>query len=119
MSDQELIQALRCIPKFGKDGWMKSDMAGVAFAAADRIANQSTYILALQKEIERLRAQLPRWIPVTERLPEPTVCVLIADATTGNMDVDAWGHDGWMSEDLYDGSITHWMPLPEPPEVEQ
>ena len=105
MSDQELIQALRCIPQFGKDGWMKSDMAGVAFAAADRIANQSTYILALQKE--------------TERLPEPTVCVLIADATTGNMDVDAWGHDGWMSEDLYDGSITHWMPLPEPPEVEQ
>ena len=39
--------------------------------AADRIANQNTHILALQKEIEGLRAQLPRWIPVEERLPEP------------------------------------------------
>ena len=58
-------------------------------AAADRIANQSTHIAALQQEIEKLRAQNSqlrgaaalvakesaelleqRWIPATERLPE-------------------------------------------------
>lgn len=56
--------------------------------AADRIANQSTHVVALQKEIEKLRGQNKqlreaaalvakksaellerRWIPVEERLP--------------------------------------------------
>ena len=35
-------------------------------AAADRIANQNTNIEALQQEIEKLRAQVPRWVPVAE-----------------------------------------------------
>ena len=50
--------------------WSSCDVDAVVLAAADRIANQNTHIAALQKEIEKLRAQLPRWIPVTERLPE-------------------------------------------------
>lgn len=58
--------------------------------AADRIANQGTHILALQREIEDLRSQNKqlreaaalvtkesaellerRWFPATERMPEP------------------------------------------------
>lgn len=35
--------------------------------AADRIANQNTHILALQKEIEKLRAQVHNWMPLPER----------------------------------------------------
>lgn len=134
MSNQELIQALRCIPKFGKDGWMKSDMTGVAFAAADRIANQNTHILALQKEIEGLRAQLPRWIPVTERLPEKEgwYHVAILDNTTKRISVELdmyavetannFQHEiGFCKDGRWDGreKVIAWMPLPEPPEVEQ
>ena len=114
--------------------------------AADRIANQNTHIAALQKEIEKLRGQNKqlreaaalvakesaellerRWIPVAERLPElqnwgasklvlgivqnesgypppnPCFCVYL-----GNQ---KWRIRGRMA------TITHWMPLPEPPEV--
>lgn len=34
------------------------DVDAVGFAAADRIANQNTNILALQREIEKLRGQV-------------------------------------------------------------
>ena len=110
--------------------------------AADRIANQDTHILALQKEIEGLRTQNEqlrgaaalvakesaellerRWIPVTERLPEDPVkkVLVFVPHTHGNI-VDAGrylGADGWVLEGWYltQNAVTHWMPLPEPPEV--
>lgn len=37
--------------------WSSCDVDAVGLAAADRIANQSTNIAALQQEIEKLRAQ--------------------------------------------------------------
>lgn len=68
-----------------------------------------------------------RWIPVTERLPEKQKDVLIY-FENGNAAVGFW-HD--QDEDVTfwcaytDGGYytdceaepTHWMPLPEPPEV--
>lgn len=82
--------------------------------------------------IAALREQ-PRWIPVTERLPDgwwidpetgygepeeyivfvkgaiaPTVANYINDKFV-NISQDATG---------FADEITHWMPLPEPPEVE-
>lgn len=38
--------------------WSSCNVDAVGLAAADRIANQSTHIAALQQEIEKLRAQL-------------------------------------------------------------
>ena len=83
MTDQELIQALRCTSAtggpvgnckkcpflrtehigadlaktFGQDCLEACDIDAVAIAAADRIANQNTHIAVLQKEIEKLRGQ--------------------------------------------------------------
>ena len=114
--------------------------------AADQLENQNAHIAALQQEIEKLRGQNEqlreaaalvakesaellerRWIPVEERLPEteswgaskvvlgivqnesgypppnPCFCVYL-----GNQQ---WTIRGRMA------TITHWMPLPEPPEV--
>lgn len=92
MTDQELIQALREHAEWQKGNeWETPITLGDDLVeAADRIANQNTHILALQKEIEDLRSQNKqlreaaalvtkesaellekRWIPVTERLPEP------------------------------------------------
>lgn len=108
--------------------WSSCDVDAVGLAAADRIANQSTHIAALQQEIEKLRGQVPRWIPVAERLPKteswgaskvvlgivqnesgypppnPCFCVYL-----GNQ---KWRIRGRMA------TITHWMPLPTDPEVE-
>ena len=60
----------------------------------------------------------PRWIPVTERLPEEYVDVLCYCSRNGQ-----YGCGEWSKEDngtiywtgLYGMIPTHWMPLPEPP----
>ena len=92
MKDQELVKALRKHAEWAQaNKWETPITLGDDLVeAADRIANQNTHILALQKEIERLRSQNEqlreaaalvtkesaellerRWIPVEERLPEP------------------------------------------------
>lgn len=72
MKDQELVKALREHAKWqrGNEWETPITLGDDLVEAADRIANQDTHIAALQMEIEKLRAQLPRWIPVEERLPE-------------------------------------------------
>ncbi|MCI7281960.1 DUF551 domain-containing protein [Dysosmobacter sp.] len=127
--------------------WASCDVDAVGLAAADRIANQNTHIAALQQEIEKLRAQLPRWIPVEERLPEERVLVNvlwvnrdpesyyekikgIPFSDTACFYRERWYWDspavidlleeyGKDEFDLVDDAveITHWMPLPEPLEV--
>jgi hypothetical protein len=58
----------------------------------------------------------PRWIPVSERLPEPGVRVLVFRAMSEPYSVTAaiLRHEGDVASDR---DTTHWMPLPEPPEV--
>jgi hypothetical protein len=68
---------------------------------------------------------MPKWIPVSERLPEEDQEVLVWNG--GGQCLKPWqGHvlceyrnGEWresQESDLYPG-ITHWMPLPAPPEV--
>lgn len=60
------------------------------------------------------------WIPVTERLPEPLVNVLVyyPDCKGEQMKIDFLDHDGFFlysDNGRYFGQPTHWMPLPEVP----
>lgn len=59
MKDQELVNALREHAEWQRGNeWETPITLGDDLAeAADRIANQDTHILALQKEIEKLRGQ--------------------------------------------------------------
>lgn len=133
MRDQELVSAIRrlkvetgSLACMGCGHEHNCGVSGCAVMqeAADRIANQSTHIAALQQGIEKLRAQLPRWIPVTERLPEDRSDVLVVAYWH-----ERWGvYMGWCAPeraawsvhigigDRSDIAVTHWMPLPEPPE---
>ncbi len=58
------------------------------------------------------------WIPVTDLLPDDDMLVLVAlsdgEVWTGYMDAEAWIDNVTGSE--LNGQVTHWMPLPEPPQ---
>ena len=65
--------------------------------------------------------RVPRWIPVTERLPENTVDVLVfRPKMKMEIGITCRINDEWLryGKDLHGNDvITHWMPLPEPPDV--
>ena len=152
MRDQKLVNALRCVStaggpmgdckkcpfyktepvpedlagKVNLTEWCSCDVDAVGLAAADRIANQSTHIAALQQEIEKLRGQLPRWIPVEERLPEvwrndETAELVNYMIYSPDFGVDIGNYHAkakkWLCMAL-PCTVTHWMPLPTGPEVE-
>ena len=67
-------------------------------------------------ELEKLR-DAQRWIPVGERLPDSRVCedVIVAAKLDGIVDREVcYWYGDYFSETL--GTITHWMPLPKPPQ---
>jgi hypothetical protein len=76
-----------------------------------------------ERQLQTLRAS--RWIPVSERLPEEDEDVLVMTAegkfASGGMHVASLDEDGVWYPSHGDGwefpDVTHWMPLPEPPEV--
>lgn len=61
------------------------------------------------------------WISVKDRLPAKHERVLIYDSVCHNIymawrddDLDVWFSEEYLPDFVY---VTHWMPLPEPPEV--
>ena len=109
------------------------------FPAADKIMELITLKALADAKIERLEARLEqtRWIPVAERLPPPARCeqYLVYVRSGGgpygdyeyNIDFAWWGEHWDQNGHGYDWNciccdwdgdvtITHWMPLPEPPE---
>lgn len=78
-------------------------------------------LILLEKEEEQ-----PKWIPVEDRLPDKEGRYLVCDggdvleacfSLTGQLRRPEWSTtDCYESEDL--DHVTHWMPLPNPPEGE-
>ena len=71
--------------------------------------------------IECLEAQVPRWISVEERLPEPFVSVLVhmpeeqphPTVREGYISNDGVWVAGSFAREY--GDVTHWAEMPEPP----
>ena len=97
-------------------------LRGVGFAAVSPSAGESASLLHYcvthaADEIEHLRAER-QWIPVSERLPVDGY-IVVGYASPDTIEVSEFHADdgrfwcvrgGWFN-------ATHWMPLPEPPEV--
>lgn len=125
MRDTNLVNALR---KHAE--WAEENQWETPITLGDDLTEAADRIEAQAKEIEKLRAQLPRWIPVEERLPEYNARVLVIDVYAGDGDefIAIWTReeypddpDGccWIDERGWWHAldeVTHWMPLPEPPE---
>ena len=66
----------------------------------------------------------PKWISVEERLPELHTKVLCCGKKGGRFiaELDTWGKEEHLCWDKKNGrgcpTVTHWMPLPEPPKGE-
>ena len=78
----------------------------------------------LYKQACDYKAMLPRWIPVTERLPEDLTRVIVfcEDGVSYGLCEHLIADDEevveWHDFLHYPITPTHWMPLPEPPKEE-
>lgn len=66
--------------------------------------------------IQQLEAKVPRWISVEERLPEKAGAYVVYGVGRIAFATFYPSIQMWVSN--VDAGITHWMPLPEPPEEE-
>lgn len=120
MTRQEIVQALRCCADHSCSAKCPAFPAGL-----DCREEMHKEVLALLERLTAENAALrekQRWIPVTERMPELEVPVLVLDRR-GNMIVRTLRRLVSDKEAVFrpDGlaprkNITHWMPLPEAPE---
>lgn len=149
MTNRELAAALRlCGTVRGPGDCQKCPFSNIldgtlcvpemTAACADALENTTTHVAVLQREIEKLRAQLemaqkPQWVSVNERLPElseedneqiqrlgilfaPEYVAVIKFATKATV-LMFTGSD-WIDDDGTPYDVTHWMPLPSAEEVE-
>ena len=126
MKNEEILTALRrcngrdCTgcPMRRKEGCMKALMDGAADLVeklTDRCARYAEEIAVLQER--------EKWVPVTERLPEVGKRVIVKDdifcgEAYRSISGDWYRYNGTSWADITDSPVTHWMPLPDGPEVE-
>ena len=116
MKNNEIVKALRAT-----ESRSKRELLDAAADLIEKLTDRCAEEIAVAQE-------RTRWIPVTERLPEEGVPVLInyigidgkvyADGVAVWTDYGCFWWEGSLAycEEEVAVPITHWMPLPEPPE---
>ena len=110
----KLIKRLR---ETSVDFGESDDVSVMMIEAANAIEDLITALTASNEVIAKNK---PKWIPVTELLPEESGSYLIANGRTV---VEAYYGKEWAGGNWTDPvemymtfHPTHWMPLPQPPE---
>ena len=75
----------------------------------------------LRRENAELRARVPKWISVDDRLPEPFVSVLVhmpGEEPCPTVREGFISNDGIWQSAMFrrePGEVTHWQPMPQTP----
>lgn len=109
-------------------GQLQMQLEGEVLKAVQRIhvdVDKEELIRALIYDRDQyskgFRDGTPKWIPVTDRLPEEWVAVLVWSKcgfceTAVYLGIPGKWRVTWDHTMLDEDTITHWMPLPDPPE---
>ena len=86
--------------------------------------DKSTFAKLMREGVQQLEAHVPKWISVKERLPEANVFAIVYvtnPAGWWDIELDCVDkHGNWtINADSDWHTVTHWMPLPEPPKEEK
>ena len=117
MTDKEIIRALRCCEK---EVCADGDLCPL-FSDADCIVHLHEaaidLIERLTAENAALREEVPQWISVDDRHPQPGTRVLATDGVfvgeAYRTSADTWRrYDGIAMRDCIGSVVTDWMPLP-------
>lgn len=126
MDYSELVKKLR-----EHNGWALNETLDAAADAIEKLQKERDNWKTTAEDwrdayyhwFENYQNDVPKWIPVTERLPESGVRVLVMrfDYVTNTPFCDLlWFDKGewWNRYFRGDYAVTHWMPIPEPPKEE-
>lgn len=126
MTKEQLVHGLRYCSAVGMCDDCALSTIQKEFGAPfcdDRLKSDAADLIEAQAaEIEKLKAQVPRWIPVTERLPEVHQNTRKSDAmlvyTRRKLFMVAvWNGIDWLAPmdfwNAWGDEIVYWMPLPE------
>lgn len=124
----EMCRRLRALaegcPRLSQQGYDLLNNAADAIEELQQIANHHEEAAHdYWKDVCYYMERVPKWIPVTERLPETCAAVLVClhwgsdndEITVGEYWKNSKSSPGWGTFDPY---VTHWMPLPETPKEE-
>ena len=121
MTTEQIVKALRVC---GESRFCKEcpsnelkDTMGV-YPCADLLMMKAADLIEQQAaRIAELEAKVPRWIPVTEKIPPDQEEVLVLTRSKNgvrNVDKGYWAIDHFIHRGR--AEVTHWMPLPGWPE---
>ena len=108
MTTEEIVKALR----YCADGESCIDCIylniGLPYLPCNQKDKDAADLIEAQAaEIEKLEAQVPRWIPVEERLPETAGSYIVCTKSGSVVKVNFYPELGRVQR-----IFTHWMPLP-------
>ncbi len=123
MTKDEITRALRiCGKKMGCGhcpGKGLQDPLGERLCTELLMLRAAALIEQQEARITGLEAKVPRWIPVTEKIPPDQEEVLVLTRSKNgvrNVDKGYWAIDHFIHRGR--AVVTHWMPLPGWPEVQ-
>lgn len=115
MTKEEIVKALR----YCADGESCIDCIylniGLPYLPCNQKDKDAAGLIEAQAaEIEKLKAQVPRWIPAADKIPPDQEEVLVLTQSKNgvrNVDKGYWAIDHFIHRGR--SEVTHWMPLPE------